>query len=265
MKNNNIRTDYSIVSRGTEKYNNHGYIGISESIKGYRYLQNIDHNILESQIDQFSLKFKDSFTIENIALSRFQLIFELLFLRVNKYISDNILIVGFGNLGIGTLISLLDKKITNISILVKEKRKYMEKAIEQIQHQYNVSIPLLIYDEINMANYRSIIECSGSGQAIQTIIEKCNNLTNLFIVSTPRDNNYLINPLIINRKNLNIFGGHEFNGIKQEIRNKLFIRILKRNSGKVFINDFVQIYPYSDSKLNAIKKQKNNLIEIFEY
>ena len=265
MSNNYLKTDYSIVSRGTEKYNNHGYISISESIQGYRYLQNIDHNVLKSKIDEFSVKFKDTYMIENIALSRFQLIFEILYLRVKNFIKNNILIIGFGNLGTGTLISLLDKGFTTISTLVKEKKPYMIEAINIIKNNYNVNILIYTYDDINIVNYNLFIECSGSGQAIETIINECSVLSSLIILSTPRDNNYGINPLIINRKNLSIFGGHEFNGIEKQARERLFENILEKNHEKQFIKQFITIYPFSTEKLNEIKHNKNNLIELFKY
>ena len=258
-------TDYSIVSRGTEQYNNHGYIAITKPINSFRYLQNIDHNVLESKIDKDSVKIYEDYSIENIAVSRFQLIFELMYSRTEQYYNGEILITGFGNIGLGVLIGLLDKGYKKISILVKEEKPYMTKAITTINSNYNTNIKLFTYNTISIGDYNSYIECSGSSEAIKHIFSTCTSLSNIFIISTPKEQEYLIDPLLINRKNLKIFGGHEFNGIDKKQREIIFNQILKSNDKKTFLTNFISIYPYSENKLEEIKKSKNDLIEILKY
>lgn len=114
-----ISIEYSIVSRGTERYNNCGYMAISGICDSYRYILNVDHNIRTATLSEGYLKAKSRYEISNIVFSRFQLITALFFERHKDKIDDNILILGLGNVGVSCLIYLIDKGFQNITVYVR--------------------------------------------------------------------------------------------------------------------------------------------------
>jgi threonine dehydrogenase-like Zn-dependent dehydrogenase len=248
-----VKTEYSIVSRGTEKYQNKGYIAISCSKNGFRYIQDIDHGTLISDINNHSLKIKDNYSIENIALSRFEMIPELLFSRIN--FSDNILLCGFGNIGYATLNSLISHGFKNISVLIKNN----EYLLQLLCNQNEVNIVSSVTEE-----YNTYIDTTGSSQIIKNIFENCSNMSSIVILSTPKEKKYLIDPLIINRKNLMIYGGHEINGYSQEIRNKTLNKLLKKNKAKN-LSDIVSISNYSSMILKKLRMKKRKIYDIIKY
>ena len=48
-----VSIEYSIVSRGTEKYNNCGYMAISKIYNLRRYILNVDHNVKNTNFKNF--------------------------------------------------------------------------------------------------------------------------------------------------------------------------------------------------------------------
>lgn len=259
-----IKIQYSIVSRGTEKYNNYGYMAISEKIDHYNYILNINHGIKIANYDENNLKINAKFNIQNIAFSRFQLIAALMYEQHKSNIFDNILLLGLGNIGITCLFYLLDKNYTNITIYIKEKREYIKNLSKTIYDAYKININF-IYDLENLKDFKTIIDTTGSSIVLKNAFEKVEINTTFIILSTPRENSYLISPLVINRKNLTIIGGHEFNGISIKSRNKLMNKLLVFNEQKQYIKEFVNIYDYSLNKLENIKNNKDNFIELFRY
>ena len=95
-----VSIEYSIVSRGTERYNNCGYMAISKIYNSNRYILNVDHNVKSAILNENDLKAKSCYDIENIVFSRFQLITALTFERIKYRINDDILLLGLGNIGI---------------------------------------------------------------------------------------------------------------------------------------------------------------------
>lgn len=259
-----INAEYSIVSRGTEKYINHGYMVISEPKSSFRYIFNIDHGVKKSIINDECLKFKSDYEITNIAFSRFQLITALMYKKHKKEINGNILITGLGNIGISCLFYLLDENYNNITIYVRNITKYMMYLISIIEKNYNSKVNI-ITSLGSFDFYDTIIDTTGSSCILKTIFENVNYNKTIIILSTPRDETYSISPLIINRKNLVIIGGHELNGIDRKYRNRLFRKILKANRNKLYLKDIVSIYKFSEKKLERIKDKKNNFIEILKY
>ena len=135
-----VSIEYSIVSRGTEKYNNCGYMAISKIYNLRRYILNVDHNVKNTNLNANCLIAKSCYDIENIVFSRFQLITALTFERIKYRINDNILILGLGNIGISCLFYLLDNNFKNyhdeyngLKKDVKQGQKDLDNSIKDIK------------------------------------------------------------------------------------------------------------------------------------
>ena len=259
---NKLEIEYSIVSRGTEKYNNTGYMAISKIINSYRYIVNENHNVKELNMCNAYLKAKSIYEISNIVFSRFELITAMMFDRHQKEIEDNILITGLGNVGITCLFYLLDNGYKNISIFIKKNSKRVIKLFSLIKREYNIDLNFIS----KLSNtYKTYIDTTGNSKILEDIFCMSSFNNTIIILSTPRDEKYLISPLMVNRKNLTIIGGHEFNGILDKDRQDTYNRILDLNINKKYLSDLINIYAYSKSKLEKIKLKKLNFIEIFCY
>lgn len=259
-----ISIEYSIVSRGTEKYNNCGYMAISSILDSNRYILNIDHNVKDATLNNNYLKANSCYKIDNIVFSRLQLITALTFEQHKFEINDNILILGLGNVGISCLIYLLDSGFKNITIYIRNINGRIAKLLEIIKINYNVNIKIISKSN-QVENFNTYIDTTGDSSVLKNIFDYANFNSTIIILSTPRDEKYLISPLTINRKNLVVVGGHELNGIDSKNRQYMFEKILKINKNKKFLKDFINEYTFSEKKLNEIKKQKSNFIEIFKY
>lgn len=253
--------EYTVVSRGTEKYGSQGYIGITTPIDNKRLL------VLSKHFDKYIDTYKDSFeipikyTIENIAISRFELMGVLTLKPILNLIKDDILIIGLGNLGFTTLLYLLENKYKNISIITKTTKDFHINTINKLNKEYNSNIK---FTNNYSSNYNTYIEATGNSEVIENIIETARNLSNIILLGVPREEKYLINPLDINRKNLRIIGGHELNGHTLNEREKLFKELLESNSNRS-LEEFVNIYNENDGIREKILKCKENFIEVIKY
>ena len=91
-------------------------------------------------------------------------------------------------------------------------------------------------------------------------------MSTIIILSTPREEEFLINPLLINRRNLSVYGGHEIFGIDLEFRKKLYNTILKENKNiEELLNEYVAIHDYSEKEIIKIKNKKSNFIDVLKY
>ena len=253
--------EYTVVSRGTEKYGSQGYIGITKPVCDKRLL------VLSKHFDKYIDTYKDSFkipakyTIENIAISRFELMGALALKPILNLIYDNILIIGLGNIGFTALLYLLENKYKNISIITNGVTDFHTSAINELNKEYNARIRFTNeYD----SNYNTYIEATGNSKVIENIIETAGNLSNIVLLGVPREEKYLINPLDINRKNLRIIGGHELNGHSIEERDNLFKELLEINNKKNLKN-FVNIYNEVEGIREKILNHKENFIEVIKY
>ena len=113
-----LKIEYTIISRGTEKYGSKGYMGISEVKKGKRYFVLSKHYEKEVQTLKDSFEFDDIYNIENITLSRFEIIPKITLDNKKDFINERIIICGLGNVGFASLIYLLDLGYKEIDILI---------------------------------------------------------------------------------------------------------------------------------------------------
>lgn len=261
IKNNaEIEIEYSIVSRGTEKKGSKGYMGITKVDNHTRYL------VLSKHFDKYIDTYKDSFkiseeySIDNIAVSRFELMSALALEPIKKKLKDNILIVGFGNIGFSCLVYLINNGFKNIKINTREIRDFQKKAIAVINKKYSLNIT---FTE-DYAGFDTYIEAVGNSKVIKNIIENANYKAKIILLGMAQDGEYLINPIDISRNNLTLIGGHELNGIAYKERNKFFQKILNENK-KFDFSRYVNIYKCNDKILEKIMKRKENFIEVIGY
>ena len=256
----NKKIEYSIVSRGTEKYGSKGYMGVTESYDSKRVFVLSKH--VERYVSTYkdAMEFEDIYTIENIAVSRFELMSELAISKVKCIIKDNILIAGFGNLGFSCLIYLLNKGYRNIGILTRKPSQFQIEGLKIVNSIYNTKIEFT--DNYN--NYNTYVEATGSSEVIRNIIENANYKSIIVLLGMPKEENFLINPLDIARRNLIIVGGHELNGYTIEERKDKFINLLNENSS-IDLKRFVNIYNYDENIVKRILDYKENFIEVIKY
>lgn len=255
-----LKIEYTIISRGTEKYGSKGYMGISEEKENKRYFVLAKHYDKYIQTLKDSFYFYDIYSIENIALSRFELIPKLAFKNKENFIKEKIIICGLGNVGFATLIYLLDLGYKNIDILIKNDSENVKETIKEINNQYSADLKLVG----KILNYDTYIEATGNSSVIEEIVRNIESNASIFLLGTPREENYSIPPLEIHRKNINIFGGHELTGHCWEERNDDFTQLLEKNKSKK-LKKFINIYNETPDIVNKILKRKNNFIEVVKY
>ena len=175
-------------------------------------------------------------------------------------IKDNILIVGFGNVGFSCLLYLLKNGYRNISILIRNIKDFQKKGIETLNTLFDVNIKVVS----EFDKYNTYIEATGDSNVIKNIVETTENNSTVILLGTPREESYLFSPLQVHRKNLKIFGGHELNGHTIEERDLLYKELLNENK-KYKFNEFVNIYKSSNNILNEILENKRNFIEVIQY
>ena len=144
-----LKIEYTIISRGTEKYGSKGYMGISEVKKGKRYFVLSKHYEKEVKTLKDSFEFDDIYNIENITLSRFEIIPKITLDNKKDFINERIIICGLGNVGFASLIYLLDLGYKEIDILINNiggSNLTLDKDIEHLDINY--------FDEIFHINIR---------------------------------------------------------------------------------------------------------------
>lgn len=251
------KIEFSIISPGTEKYIKTGYMAVSvlEDDKT-RKIYDCDHGITEVDKDLRNMSFFGNYEIENIAFSRFELISNLIHKRINLCKNDKYLLLGFGSLGIATLINFIENGFDNIDIFIRNKSEREVNAINLINEKYKKNIRLI--DTINY-DYNVYIDTTGSSKILKEIIESAIFFSTFLILGTPREESFLINPLLIHRNNHTVIGIHEFNGVSIKQREEMFEELLKKNSTNSIIKNFVTIKPYLQNN------KRTNFIEVYKY
>ena len=255
-----LKIEYTIISRGTEKYGSKGYMGISEAKMGKRYFVLAKHYEKEVQTLKDCFEFDDIYSIDNITLSRFELIPKISLDDKRNFINERIIICGLGNVGFASLIYLLDLGYKEIDVLIHTNEKYVNNAIMLLNNIYEANINVAT----KISNYDTYIEATGKSNIIREIIDNINVNSSIFLLGTPREGKYLINPLEIHRKNINIFGGHELNGHSWASRNSCFIELLNENQNKE-LKYFVNIYNENNNIVNRVLQRKSNFFEVVKY
>lgn len=259
----NLKLEYSIVSRGTEKYGSKGYMGVSQIFDGKRYFVLANH--FEKNINNYKDAFliDKKYSIENIVLSRFQLITKLAFENKMSFVNENIIIIGCGSLGMASLIFILSLDFKEITVLVKNIDENLIKTIENLNKSFESNITLTTTID---AQYNTYIETVGDSQIINQVIINIDKEASIFLLGTPRDNICDINPLDIHRKNICLFGGHELKGHTWEKRNKFFLELLEKNE-KYDIHKLIKVHneECGSKIINEILIKKNNFFEVIKY
>ena len=252
--------EYTIVSRGTEKYGSKGYMGISKVIDGNRLFLLSQH--YDKYIDTYkdSFKIPEKFYIENIAFSRFELMSALTIKKIEKMIKDNILIIGLGSLGFTCLFYLLKLGFKNIKILTRNVKEFQMEAIKLLEERFNVKLEFANEFE----KFDTYIDATGNSEVIKNVFKNANNGSNIILLGTPRDEEYFINPLEINRKSLAIYGGHELNGHTSTERKEILFELLNENDMEDF-SKFINIYKSNKNVVEKILNKKENIIEVIKY
>ena len=240
-----LKIEYTIISRGTEKYGSKGYMGISEVKKGKRYFVLSKHYEKEVKTLKDSFEFDDIYNIENITLSRFEIIPKITLDNKKDFIDERIIICGLGNVGFASLIYLLDLGYKEIDILINNNEKYVNDAIMQLNQIYNAKISVVT----TLSTYNTYIEATGKSNIIKEIIENVTENSSIFLLGTPREGTYLIDPL---------------NGHSWQNRNSCFIDLLKKNRNKE-LKKFVNIYNEKPNIVNNVLQRKNNFFEVIKY
>ena len=249
---------YNIVSRGTEKAGSKGYMAITKKIHEERHLIVQDHE------NALITHFKDSlpcyhYDIHTIAFSRFELIGALALQRIS--FSDDILLCGLGNVGVTALIYLLDHDYRNIRIYIDSVKPYIQRMIRKLNKQYGAQ--LRIVDRIELA--KTYIDTTGASSVLEAIFQDIKPFCTVFLIGTPRDGSYLIDPLCIHRNNLLVVGGHELKGIKKTERLRVFQELLEKNDKNPLLKDIVHINRYRKNIFMDILNEKKHFIEVVEY
>lgn len=250
--------EYSIVSRGTELCGSKGYMAISKVINGSKKL------VVQNHFERFVTTYKDVldcalYDIENIAFSRFELISALALSKIK--FEDDITLCGLGNVGIGCLIFLLNSGYKSIKVYDKKQKKYIRSAVDKLKQKYSAHIQLV--DCIQDSN--TYIDTTGSSGVIENIFENIGLNKTIFLIGTPREKKYSIDPLLVHRNNLIVIGGHEIRGVSLEKRNSIFKNLLHKNKNDSFISEIVNVQDYYDGILNDKLRRKSNFIEVIHY
>lgn len=243
--------EYSIVSIGTEKFGNKGYMCVSQmDEEGYRWICPYPHfvdNIKTFCADK-SLRISGSLSIEQIAFIRFQLIPSLAFKNFTMSSFKKIGVIGGGALGVATYYELKRLGAKNIFLMTRRN--------EYVGFLNSTGINV---DTLNMTDYDCLIDCTGDGLTIRNALEKISLFGSVFLIGTPRSNNS-IDSLVIHRKNLRLYGGHELNGVTDYER-QIAIDILSEwhIENSVNIKKFVKLHLATAN--NLIKILNHSCIE----
>lgn len=196
-----IRREYSFVSIGTENSGTNGYMSVSEKYNGIRILSPQEHSI--DFIDEYNkgnLFFSDVFSVECLCIIRFQLIAAL---SLKNIADKNVCVLGCGAIGVAAYLECIRQKAKMVTVITRR---------HEIVDIFKKAINIEYYN--NMKEYDIYIDCSGEDVYIGHVIKDCQIGAKIYLLGTPRTEPS-INALIIHRKNLKIFGGHELNGITQ--------------------------------------------------
>lgn len=205
-----MKIEYNLISRGTELQSDcEGYMAISEMIDGKRYILPLKHSVKNTDlVIDGSLIVKKQLSIYQIAVARFMLISKLFLDRIKIKKNERILVVGCGCVGFSLLEYLYLNGYTNARFVSK-----------------NIKYTKFNEEKNSIEGYSWIFDCTGNNSAIKSILTKCQPMTNIVLMGTPREKPD-VDLLAIHRKNLIVFGAHELTGFDSKKRQNAFDKIV---------------------------------------
>lgn len=242
-----MKAEYSIVSIGTEKSGSRGYMCVSECVDGKRYIVPLNHDISEINDLTSALIVPGDLSIESIALSRFQLIPALAKNYKWREI-NNALVIGGGALGFATYFELKRNNVQRVEIASRRG---------ELKSKYGNLVEFTKWGDLNYNDYDTFFECTGEKEVIGQLLKMVPNLSVLYLIGTPRYGPD-INVLDIHRKNLQIIGAHELNGIHLKKRQECIVEITRyyQNAVTSYSKEIVRVHQYSDDVLDSILRHK---------
>ena len=234
----NIRIEYSFISKGTEKKGSHGYMAVSElSSENMRFITPQDHGSRYSVFDNTCLACPD-IDITNLIVMRFQLIAALAMQEIKFAKNTTACIVGSGPVGVACAIECERLGLDRVLI---SRRKSLDNEMRTLN-----------FSEINMRDYELFIDCTGNSEVINYIISNCKVGCTLLLIGTPA-NDVLINALIIHKKNIQLIGGHEINGVTWQNRQDKFDELYLWHKNRIgLFHKYVQFHSYTPNALSSV-------------
>ena len=144
---------------------------------------------------------------------------------------------------------------------MQDIKPYIKSMIRKLNKRYDSNIKLV--DEIE--EHETYIDTTGVSSVIEMIFKDIKTFKTIFLIGTPRESKYFIDPLLIHRNNLMVIGGHELRGVEKTDRVELFEKLLKVNSSNELIKQIVHINRYKKDIFENILKEKNHFIEVVKY
>ncbi len=199
-----IKSNYNVISIGTEKSGSNGYMSVSEGKNGVRIISPISHSEIEiDESNEDNLFVSDMLSIECICMLRFQLISALSL----KDIKDKtVCVYGCGAIGIGAYLECVRQQAKTVTLVTRRK---------DAVNYFNMWINIEKFDGIK--DYDIYIDCTGDENYIYPIINGGAVGSIFYEIGTPRSAPS-IDLLLVHRKNMSIIGGHELNGIPKARR-----------------------------------------------
>lgn len=236
-----MKIEYSIVSPGTERFGSNGYMSVSElSADGKRYLAPIPHNAEHLIVSADCLEIDSNYSIESIAVARFQMITALALSQINFTKRDRILILGAGPIGVAAYLECKRKCIENVMISTRR--------IDLIGHYED---NLRFTQQCITFKPTVILECTGENVIIEGNYQNIAHGGSFLLIGTPRKNP-TIDLLFVHRNNIKIIGSHELQFSKY-LRKKEFNRIMEwHKSALVNLSPYIRFHPNDPALIQKI-------------
>ncbi len=241
-----MKIDYNIISKGTERSGSKGYMAVSEKIAGKRYLMPLAHEVRESKLTKDFLIIKKDITEFEVAIARFRLISELFLSKHSFKKNSKILVYGAGCVGYGLLTNLYTRGYYDVHYTTRKTKPF---------HLYEWKET----SKVDITDYDIIFDTTGHNEVVENIINNAKPMTKIVLLGTPRQKPN-IDVLVIHRKNLEVYGGHELFGYTAEYRQKIFDQmvnqIVKHQSDYSAICGYAVDAGIDDKIYNIIKGEK---------